>query len=340
MTWRHGGTVLASRSACTSIPEPTHMPAKSGLPSLSALQMFAVAARHLNFTRAAQELCVTQGAVSRQVLQLESALGRPLFVRQPKGLALTPAGAKLAQVTQHSFAAIRQATQEIQASNSQLRVLVPTCLMRWAMPILLAFQATYAEQPLSITTTISHLADDPAQDFDVAFVYDPLERPTTPGLPLFPEHLVPVCAPHLQQQAAPIAGPADLARHVLLHARADHADWKLWLAHVGCPTVDAARGMQFETLDLSIHAAMAGYGVAMGDKVVNAPDLANGSLLCPFDASVATGYGYVMVWRSDSAVVQQLRDEFIVPAAAAARALQAPVAAAGHRKSRTALPAA
>ena len=298
------------------------MAGKVGLPSLSALHTFSVAARHLSFTKAADELCVTQGAVSRQVLHLEASLKRPLFLRHPKGLSLTADGCKLAKVVHEGFEGIRRVSQEISGTHDELRVLVPTCLMRWSMPILIAFQVAHAEQVLSITTTISHRADSPKHDYDVAFVYDALDSHEDHRIGLFPERLMPVCAPSLARMGQAIEQPADLGRHMLLHARPDHADWTLWFQHMGCGGIETLHGMNFDTLDLSIHAAMAGYGIALGDQVVNAPDLANGSLICPIDAAVATGHGYFMSWRSDRPVVEQLRDEFFLPAALGALALQ------------------
>ncbi|MGJ7496766.1 LysR substrate-binding domain-containing protein [Variovorax sp. RT4R15] len=284
----------------------THAPGANGpdavspsrlLPPLAALRCFAVAARTGSFTRAAEELCVTQGAVSRQVLQLEEFYGQALFLRQARGLVLTDAGRLLASTARSALDQIAQTTRVLRRRMEapELRFMVPTCAMLWAMPLLMRFQGRHPGFRIAVSTTMSHHLDD--DRFDAGIVYDRLDAPAPHQRLLFAERLTPVCSPRLTHGAQALRRPKDLARSVLLHARTDHEDWRQWLEAAQLHEIDPALGLDFQTLDLSNSAAAEGYGVALGDRVIGQPAIDSGRLCAPFDFEVTTGHGYFLRWQ-------------------------------------------
>jgi LysR family glycine cleavage system transcriptional activator len=278
-------------------PEPDATVPGRRLPPLAALRCFSVAARTASFTRAAEELCVTQGAVSRQVLLLEEFYGQPLFIRQARGLVLTEAGRLLAETASTALDQIAQTTRVLQrrGETRELRFMLPTCAMLWAMPLLMRFQARHPGFRLAVSTTVSHALD--AERFDIGIVYDRLDAGTPHGRLLFAERLTPVCSPRLMQGARGLRRPDQLAGQVLLHSSAAHEDWRRWLEAAGVSGVDPAAGLDFQTLDMSNSAAAEAYGVAMGDLVIAQPSVASGRLCMPFELDVATGHGYFLCWQ-------------------------------------------
>ena len=307
-------------------PAHAEAPAERRLPPLQALRCFSVAARTASFTRAAEELCVTQGAVSRQILLLEEFYGQPLFIRQARGLVLTEAGQLLAHTAASALEQIARTTRVLQRRQAQrdLRFMLPTCVMLWGMPLLMRFQARHPGHRLSVNTTLAH-ALDPERD-DLGIVYDRLDSCAPHRRLLFPERLTPVCSPRLTEGAQGLRRPAQLAQQVLLHASVDHADWQRWLSAAGLEDVAAGAGLDFQTLDLANSAAVEGYGVALGDCVIAAPAIEGGRLRAPFPLEVATEHGYFLCWQADHAdrpVVVELLAMF--DAALDAPAAQAPV---------------
>ncbi|QKM56358.1 Glycine cleavage system transcriptional activator [Burkholderia glumae] len=274
-------------------------------PPLNALHVFVTAARHLSFTRAAAALCLTQGAVSRQIQSLEAHYGFLLFVRRAKGLALTPEGEQLLPVVADSLARIDEVSRRLTRERSDLALKVPTCVMRWILPKVMQFQAEHPDLHVQLTTAWRHDVDFATEPFDAAIVYGDAGGPGIHAVPLFDERLTPVCAPELLA-ARPLAAGADLARHTLLHPTRDHRDWRQWLAHAGIDGIDAARGPSFDTLDLATNAAMQGFGVAIGDLTLVAEDVAARRLARPFDAVLATGARYALVCPARNAAQPKL----------------------------------
>jgi LysR family glycine cleavage system transcriptional activator len=264
------------------------------LPPLNALQVFETVARHRSFTRAADELCVTQGAVSRQILALEDYYRFPLFRRHPRGLTLTAEGEALLPAVKESFARIEEVSLRLTRRHTDLALKVPTCVMRWTLPRIMRFQREHPDLQLQITTTWRHDVDFEVEPFDAAIVYGSVPGPGLRALTLFEERLTPVCSPQLIADK-PLAQVADLSAHTLLHPTRDHRDWKLWLAHVGAAGIDADVGPSFDTLDLATNAAVQGFGVALGDVTLAAEDIAAKRLVTPFDNLVESGARYYLV---------------------------------------------
>ncbi|RQZ06996.1 LysR family transcriptional regulator [Burkholderia sp. Bp9031] len=276
------------------------------LPSLNALQIFDIVARHGSFTRAAEHLCLTQGAVSRQILALEGFYQFALFKRTPKGLTLTAEGELLLPTVRESFARIEEVSMRLSRRRTELALKVPTCMMQWMLPRIMRFQAEHPELQVQITTTWDHHVDFRMEPFDAAVIYAAGGGPDMHAIPLFEERLTPVCAPSLPERQ-PLANLDDLAGHTLLHPTRDHRDWKRWLDHAGAPHVDSTRGLSFETLDLATHAAIDGYGVAIGDRTLANESVAAHRLVMPFDISLPTGMGYYFVYPGGAEQQQKIQ---------------------------------
>ena len=265
------------------------------LPPLNALQIFEIVARHRSFTRAAEHLCLTQGAVSRQILSLEDYYRFPLFKRHAKGLTLTAEGELLLPAVRESFGRIEEVSLRLTRQRTDLALKVPTCVMRWMLPKITRFQAEHPDLQVQITTTVQHEVDFQVEPFDAAIIYGSSPGTDVHAIALFDERLTPVCAPALLDDK-PLQSVADLARHTLLHPTRDHRDWKMWLEQAGATNVDVKLGPSFETLDMATNAAMQGFGVAISDWTLVGEDVAAKRLVMPFDTLVKTGSRYYFVY--------------------------------------------
>lgn len=265
------------------------------LPPLNALQVFEVVARHRSFTCAAEHLCLTQGAVSRQILSLEDYYKFPLFIRGKKGLTLTTEGEMLLPVVREGLGRIEEMSLRLTRQRTDLAMKVPTCIMRWMLPRIMRFQAEHPDLLVQITATWQHDVDFRVELFDAAIIYGSSPRADVHAVPLFDERITPVCAPELLN-SKPLAQFDDLSQFTLLHPTRDHRDWRQWLDQVGATQVDANMGPSFETLDLATNAAMQGFGIAIGDRTLVDDDLVAKRLVMPFDKVIETGARYYFVY--------------------------------------------
>jgi LysR family glycine cleavage system transcriptional activator len=276
------------------------------LPPLNALRAFEAAARHLSFTRAADELHVTQTAISHQIKGLEERLGVRLFRRLPRGLLLTEEAQRYLPPVRDAFDRIAAATAQLAAGSSSGTLTVsvlPSFAAKWLVPRLGRFRATHPDLDLRISAS-SQLVDFARDDVDVAIR---IGRGRYPGLRvdrLFGESMVPVCAPELLTGAHPLRRPEDLRHHVLLHDD-DHTGWQLWLELAGVEGVDPRRGPIFTDSAMVVQAAAEGQGVALARSVLAAGDLAAGRLVQPFEVSVPQDLAYYLV--SPEATAEQPR---------------------------------
>ncbi|NML30035.1 LysR substrate-binding domain-containing protein [Paraburkholderia antibiotica] len=281
------------------------------LPPLNALQIFETVARHRSFTRAADHLCLTQGAVSRQIIALEDYYQFPLFKRHAKGLTLTAEGEMLLPVVKESFGCIEEMSLRLTRQRTDLALKVPTCVMRWMLPKIMRFQSEYPDLHVQITTTSQHDVDFQSEPFDAAIIYGSSPGADVQAVSLFEEHLTPVCTPELLKDK-PLAQVADLARHTLLHPTRDHRDWKMWLAKAaetdaaGAGAIDAELGPSFDTLDMATNAAAQGFGVAISDLALIDEDVAARRLVRPFETVLKTGGRYYFVYPDAVAQQQKL----------------------------------
>lgn len=263
------------------------------LPPLPALHTFWVTAQCCNFTRAAEQLHITQGAVSRQIAGLESHLGYALFQRQARGLSLTDAGREWSLRAQQVFGLLGEAVEQIGSRRQTLQLKASTCVMRWLLPRLMQWQKERPDVPVELTTTVAYTVDFRREQFDAAVIYAPIAEQTSAARHLFDEQLTPVCAPAL---LVGLHTPQDLQQQVLLHPTRDERDWALWLKAAQTRLGNLSQGHHFETLDLAMTVASQGSGVAIGDSALIGEDLKAGRLVMPFELRVPTGMGYYLVY--------------------------------------------
>ncbi len=263
------------------------------LPPLPALHTFWITAQCCNFTRAAEQLHITQGAVSRQIAGLESHLGYALFQRQARGLSLTEEGREWSQRVQQVFGLLGDAVEQIGNRRHTLQIKASTCVMRWLLPRLMQWQKERPDVPVELTTTVAYSVDFRREQFDAAVIYAPIAEQSAEARHLFDEQLTPVCAPAL---LAGLHTLADLQQQVLLHPTRDERDWARWLKAADTQLSNVSQGHHFETLDLAMNVASQGSGVAMGDSALMGEDLKAGRLAMPFELRVPTGKGYYLVY--------------------------------------------
>jgi LysR family glycine cleavage system transcriptional activator len=255
------------------------------LPPLNALRAFEAAARHGGFTAAADELCVTRGAISRQVKLLEQHLGIVLFRRLPQGIELTEHGRRLLPVLTDAFESIIDSAKRISSAKPEIRIICPpTVSIRWLIPRLGQFRTRSPDIRIRLTTEFFDWNDFQSGDFDLGFsVERHRERP--PGievLPMFPMLIVPACAPQFLKGPVALEKPEDLANFTLLHESPDHHDWKSWISTFDINGVDPETGDVFPNLDMAVKAAVMGMGVVMGDVILTREEFETGLLVMPF----------------------------------------------------------
>jgi LysR family glycine cleavage system transcriptional activator len=263
------------------------------LPPLNALRTFEAAARHLSFTRAAEELAVTQAAVSHQVKALEGFLGFALFRREPRQLLLTDRGQRYGLALREIFARLHEATARVRApgGRQQLTIsVIPSFAARWLVPRLGALQALAPEIDVRVAPS-REPATFGADGVDVGIRFGHGRYPGLRTWMLMRDEMFPVCSPTV---AARLERPADLRRHTLLHDDS-YDDWARWLRAAKVRGVDAARGPIFTDASIVLDAASAGQGVALGRGVLAAADLAAGRLVRPFRRAIAVDRAYYLV---------------------------------------------
>lgn len=294
----------------------------SRLPPLYALRAFEAAARHLSYTRAAEELALTQSAVSRHIRTLEADFGCRLFEREGRGLRLTESGRLLLPGLRDGFGALERACASLRSEEGALRLKAPSTLtVRWLLARLSSFRQRNPDIEVQLTSSWMDVdtVDFQHEPFDCAVLLSEGVFPEEwDSALLFDEWLIPVCAP---QEVAD--GPWDLARLQAadqLHPTPDRRDWRRWLSALGLSEqVPLKGGQTFDMLELGIVAAARGYGVSIGDLVMMAEDVADGRLGLPWPSAVYSGCGYYLVWpksRRGQERFRRLRDDLCAEVAA------------------------
>ncbi|MDA0961354.1 MAG: LysR family transcriptional regulator [Proteobacteria bacterium] len=269
------------------------MPQHLSLPSLAALRAFEAAARHESYTRAAEELGVTQGAVSRQVRDLETALGLRLFRREGRAVRLSPAGQALAGELSHDLTRLTGTIARAIAAGRQATLLsiavLPTFAARWLIPRLPDFRAHHPGIELSLDSR-SDPFDLRRDRCDLAIHFGRPEWPGAQLRPLCPEDLVAVAAPALIDRHA-IAAPADLLRAPLLHLASRPHLWERFRdAHAD--GAGALPGMRMDQFAMIISAACAGLGAALLPTYLIEEELTSRRLMRIADGPVSEGEAY------------------------------------------------
>lgn len=284
------------------------------LPPLDLLEAFEAAARHLSFTRAADELALTQSAVSRQIAALEDSLGVSLFQRLHRALRLTEQGELLARTVGGVLVQLQGATEQLQQISRQKTVIVTTTpgfAGLWLIPRLSSFTARHpgVDVRISASFTLVKLERD---GVDIAIRYCASATAGPQAAKLFGEVMTPVCSPSLRRQPGkPLKKPEDLRHHTLLYTdNTTHAplyDWAMWMRAMQLDVKPAA-ALYFSDYDQMMNAAVRGQGIALGRLPLVDQLVRERKLVTPFSQSVASPMGYHLLRSETSAHKPEVSD--------------------------------
>jgi LysR family glycine cleavage system transcriptional activator len=278
------------------------------LPPLDQLEAFEASARHLSFTKAADELALTQSAISRQIAALEEHYGLPLFRRLHRALRLTDEGQALAKLVGDVLARLHQIGGELKRDRRAKTVVVTTTpgfAGLWLIPRLAGFTATRPDVDVRISAGygIVNLNRD---GVDLAVRYKAEDAIDAGAELLFDDVVLPVCSPKLlRDPARPLTVPDDLRHHVLMYLDsgpgADMQDWPIWLRAMKLEGLKPASVLHFSQFDQLINAAVAGQGVALGRMPLLKQLLRDRKLVAPFAKTVASPRSYYLVRSAGAA---------------------------------------
>jgi DNA-binding transcriptional LysR family regulator len=275
---------------------------KKALPPLDPLVAFEAAARHLSFTRAAIELDLSQAAVSQQIRNLEQSLGTELFVRSHRAVRLSSAGRSYQHSVSSALRQLAAATTDLREPPRDMRLTVAadqSISSMWLLPRLPGFQQRYASVRLRLIASDDE-RDCLADDVQIAIIHGDGRWPGYNARQLFAEEVFPVCSPGYLESIPPVNSASDLLSGQLLELEDEHWDWTNWQTWLGrndshLPAGHAA--LQINNYPLLIEAARNGQGIALGWRYLVDADLQSGRLVKALDASVATRFGYYLLWQ-------------------------------------------
>ncbi|MEN8642020.1 LysR family transcriptional regulator [Pseudomonas sichuanensis] len=279
------------------------------VPSMTALQCFEAAARHLSFTRAAEELHLTQSAVSKQVAQLEEMLRHHLFLRIRRRLQLTPAGSLYLAEVNKILTQVDMSSRYVQTYGTQTEVLKvatqPSFGVRWLIPHLKGFGKRHPNIHLDIRNEMEPFALLQGSA-DVVFFYGQGTWPGATCVELFGEEVVPVCAPELLQGRT-LADAGALAELVLLQSASRPEAWHEWFLEQGLHTDNSYHGPRFDTFYMALSAAQSGCGVALVPRYLVARELAEGNLVMAWDHAMKSSGAHYLAYAEHAAEVPKVR---------------------------------
>lgn len=290
------------------------------LPPLNPLRAFEAAARHLSFTKAAQELNVTQGAVSRHIRALEERLGFQLFVRTPQGLALDHSCEVYAKTIGQAFADIARATDQLRSTQSHSVLTLrgyTTFLVRWLLPRLPDFQQRHPEIEVRLVAAANSVRFD-RDAVDAGIRYGEGNWRTWQSDLLFNDELVPVCSRRYLETHGAGSQEALISKGTLLHHNLRPNDWPEWLEAARLSGVKPKEDKYFEDLGIIYETARAGMGMAIMQKSYIGGDATSDFPLQPFDTVLNRRFGYYFVCptdRLDSPKIRLFREWLIETAA-------------------------
>lgn len=270
------------------------------LPSLEALRAFEAAARHLNFTKAGDELHVTQSALSHRIGALEDELGVKLFERLGRRLELTREGAIVAEGVRRGLDEVRRAIARLESGAATLTVTVlPSFATRWLVPRLPGFAKRHPGVEVRIAAEPA-MVDLRAGSADVAIRFGRGNYPGMHVIKILDDAVVPVASPSFVAENGPFTGVADIGRVPLLHdspteSDGSGADWRSWLARFGDADMRCEVATRFNQATLAIEAAANGLGVALARLSLCAGDLESGRLVQVLPLIAPTNFAYFFV---------------------------------------------
>jgi LysR family transcriptional regulator, glycine cleavage system transcriptional activator len=296
------------------------------LPVLNALKSFEAAARHESFTRAAEELCVTQGAVSHQVKALEQELGIKLFNRERQRLVITESGRQYLAVVRDALDRIAVGTERLMQRQSAGALTIstsPDFAAKWLVHRLGRFAEAHPDIDLRVSATMHHV-DFAREDVDLAVRHGDGNWAGLHVERLCAEQLFPVCSPKLTNGRQRLSKPADVVKFPLLHLDSSRS-WAQWLEAAGVADADHSHGLVLNRASMLIDAAVDGQGIALARTTLAAWDLLNGRLVRPFAAALRLSKSYWLVCPKATAMlpkVTKARDWLLAEAAEDLRRLK------------------
>jgi LysR family glycine cleavage system transcriptional activator len=277
------------------------------LPALNALKSFEAAARHESFTRAAEELCVTQGAVSHQVKALEEELGLKLFNRERQRLVITEAGREYLAVVRDALDRIAVGTERLlqrQSAGALTISISPDFAAKWLVHRLGRFSEAHPDIDLRVSASLHHV-DFAREDVDIAVRHGDGNWTGLHVERLCAEQLFAVCSPKLVSGRQRLTKPADVLKFPLLHLDA-RSDWSNWLEAAGVVGADVAHGPILNRASMVIDAAVDGQGIGLARTSLAAWDLINGRLIKPFDVALRLSKTYWIVCPKATAALPKI----------------------------------
>lgn len=268
------------------------------LPPLNAIRAFEASARQLSFTKAAEELFVTQAAISHQIKALEDNLGIKLFMRKNRSLLLTEEGQSYYLDIKDVFNALHDATERLLARGEKGAITVslqPSFAIQWLVPRLNTFNLLHPDIDVRIKA-VDQPENSLTEDVDLAIYYGRGRWKGIHAEQLHTEYLIPVCSPLLLDGKKPLNSIEDLANHTLLHDTS-RRDWKRWFKHVNVKGGNVNHGPIFSHSAMVLQAAIHGQGVALAHSVLAKPDIDSGRLVCPFKEVLISKNSYYIVCR-------------------------------------------
>lgn len=285
---------------------------RSLVASLNSLVLFEAAARLMNFSRAAEELSLTPSAVSHGIKQLEASLGVPLFLREPRALALTPEGERLYRCVGVSLAAIAETIETIadrSAGRSDLVIAVSTSMAaHWLLPRLSSFRRAFPSVRLRIETVDRDL-DLVGEGIDLAIRLGDGKWPAYDTIVLWPEEIRAVCSPGYLAAAPPIATPADLLGQQLIHYEDSfrhRLDWPEWLRAKGVDVAGLGKPLRLTDYLVCLQAAMDGQGIVLGWRPIVDDLLASRRLVLALPEALTTERRFFVVTPKGAALRKPL----------------------------------
>jgi len=289
------------------------------LPNLLALRAFEAAGRHLSFTRAAEELFLTQGAISRHVRGLEDELGVKLFHRRARSLELTAQGAAYLATVRQAFDLLASGSRQVRTSRTRIRLkvaLTASFAANWLLPRLPHFATAHPDIGIDFEPGIQ-MIDLSAEGIDAAIRYGRGAWPGLDSTALMLEEVFPVCSPAVLSKAPPLHTVADLVHHNLLLS-GPRSDWDDWAAAVGLDLQSVPRQTMLYDYNLVLQAAIDGMGIALGRRILIEDRLKSGQLVQALPQTLRDARGYYLVTlpaRRDDKSIDAFRKWLLAEAA-------------------------
>jgi len=269
-------------------------------PPLGTLKAFRAAAHCLSYTQAADELSVTQAAISHQIKSLEGFLNTALFVRGNRSLALSDAGSRFLPYVDQMFTLLDQGLQQLKSHSSESTLtvtLLPSFASRWLVPRLGLFLKSNPEIDFRLAPS-RNITNFQTEDIDLAIRYGSGSYPGLVSIHLMDEDIYPVCSPDIMHGPHPLLKPSDLKHHVLLHDDG-HGDWRKWLVAAQVNDVDPSKGPVYTDSAMAVQSAIEGDGVALARSKLVQDDITRGQLLKPFEISQPSNFSYYVVYPEE-----------------------------------------